>query len=328
MIEKSLQVFIVMALFCLSPILVMAQGGGFASGAENLASGGAEKSATSQNLGGYGSIAVTGEAKISVKPQSLRLVLALTTDGETANDCSTEISTRVQRIREALGALKIAAKEIVEDFIVVKRRYKWDVETKNKRDFLAESEDGFHMQTNLHILCKDETMALAAIDEAFKVGVKEVVSFDYWHNDLDRFKKEALEKALAAAKSKSDILLSVFDERPRVMNVNNRIRVAHPAAQYTSLAIDKSNPNRGYAYADMAKVFAERPVITFYEGDRNFSDVSPKAPNMDPTFSVSATVTLTYESPQQRDELELRRAEIEAKVAKLAAEKTGNDNDK
>ena len=322
MISKSIT-------FCLAVFLsgfaldsIYSQGGGFGGGGfgsnaydASVGLGYNQKGpASSNHLTGNGSIQVSGTAKISVQPEALRLVVALTSKAATANECAADISARIDQIRESMADLKIADKDIVEDFIVVKRSYKWEPKQQNNTKYFAELEDGFRMQTNLHVLCKDEKIALSVINKCFSAGVKEVVSFDYWHADLDQFKKNALSAALDAAKEKGDLLLSVFDERPRVMNVSNNVIVSHPASQYKTLKPYRPDPStRNRNWGKIAEVFAERPDITYYEGNNSFSDISPENPPMHPTISVSATVTLTYESPRQRDDLELRRAEIAAK---------------
>lgn len=316
---RKVNLMLGMLLIGLSQTVAWGQGGGLGGGGFDASFGGGgfgtsynpNRTATSNNLNSDGAIQVSGASKISVKPQALRLVLALTTKGESADDCSQDIATRIKAIRQSLSTINIADKDIVEDFIMVKQSYQWEIKKQDNRDFLVESENGFRMQTNLHILCKNETTALDAIRRAFKQGVKEVVSFDYWHEDLDRYKQEALKKALAAAKSKSEILLSVFDKRPRVMNVGNKISVSHPSSQYKTLVPDKTDSNRVYSYTNVPKVFAEHPSITFYQGDNTYSDDSPPSPPMDPNISVVATVTLTFESPREREFLELRKAEIE-----------------
>ncbi len=303
---------------------IRAQGGGFGAGGGGAAAGVGYQHYNnpgrifSANTGG---LRVSGTAKINVKPQSLRLVLALTNKSETASQCNETIKTRIANIRRGMSELKIDEQDVVEDFIVVNRDYRWELKKQEKSQFLQEFEDGFRMQTNLHILCSNEEIALKAIEKAFANGVSEVVSFDYWHDDLDAYKTQALKKALESAKSKSEILLSVFDETPRVLNVDNSIEVVTPSRQYRSIKVNADNPNHPSKYISYwnsyNKLFIPRPWTTFYAGDEQYSDFSPKTPPMNPMISVVSKVTLTYESPTSKDQLDLQRRKIE----------TGGDDD-
>ena len=302
----------------------LGQGGGFGGGGGGFGGGGAAgvgyqmhnnfAPTSSTHLSGY-QIQVSGTAKVAVKPQALRLVVALTSEAQTASECGQTIKTRIANVRRSLVEMKIKDEDIVEDFIIIKRKYRWEMMKKDDSNYIQEFEDGFRMQTNLHILCPDERAALNAIERSFAAGVSEVVSFDYWNEDLDEYKQEALKQALESAKTKSEILLSVFDEKPKVLNVSNSISTVTPASQYRTVNPDKNDPNHPRHYYhdwnSKYKIFASHPSTTFYEGDKSYADVSTKLPPMNPMIMVHSTVTLTYESPTAREQMDLNRKKIE-----------------
>lgn len=335
---KLLSPYILFALFFLFtfPVHTYSQGfgGGSAAAGVGFARYNPPGPSSSTNLYGYGAIQITGTSKIAIAPQAMRLVVAVTSEAESANACGQSVKATIANIRRTLNDIGITDENIVEDFIEVKPQFKWEPETRKKMSFLVELEDGFRMQSNLHILCKDEEQALAAIDKSFVAGISEVISFDYWHEDLDQFKQDALKQAMAAAKQKATVLLSIFDEKPRVMNVNNSISLSRPVSQYKTILPNKDNPNHpSYRYPNWNgyyKVYTHHPSTTYYAGDNGYADTSPKLPPMNPMLTVTSNVTLTYESPTAKDERELRMAEIKAKgkarVKANGKETTANAN--
>ena len=195
-------------------------------------------------------VAVSGTAELSVKPESLRLVFAVTADEATSQACATSVKESISQIRKAVTDIDVANNNVVEDFIVLDRKYKWELA---KVDFanddgdsdddevaklIREIPDGFRMQTNLHVLCKNEQQALDVMDISFRAGVNDIISFDYWHSNIDSFKKTALENAVTEAKAKAEILLSVFDKKPAVLNVASAAEISYPQNQYVTIAPD------------------------------------------------------------------------------------------
>ena len=269
----------------------------------------------------------TGSAVVTVKPESLRLVFAVTADEETSQSCAASIKTAITNIRDSDVATQIAADDIVEDFINVERKYTWaprDVKVKNAGDvgegerdeddddtarFLLEIPDGFRMQTNLHVLCKDEQQALDVMDVAFKAGVNDIISFDYWHSGIDKYKKEVLKLAIEEAKAKADILLTVFDEKPQLLNIRSEEKISYPENLYRTIKPDSTNlmSDVPRSWRDYARIRSFRPKITFYAGAKGYHDRSPVRPAMHPEIAVSSKVTLTYGTPARDETMELER---------------------
>ena len=172
------------------------------------------------------------------------------------------------------------------------------------------------MQTNLHVLCKDEQQALDVMDAAFEAGVNDIISFDYWHSDIDKYKKEALKLAIEEAKAKANILLSVFDEKPKLLNVHSGSTILYPETLYRTIDNDAKNsmPSVPYSWRDYPKVSAFRPKVTFYTGSKGYRDRSPIRPAMHPEIAVSSTVTLTYGTPARDQRMELERQKINSET--------------
>ena len=276
-------------------------------------------------------LAVSGTALLSVKPESLRLVFGVTADEETSQACAATVKKAISAIRKGAAGIDIAAESVVEDFIIVEPTHQWElIKVKFKSEFekgedekddgiaklVRETPSGFRMQTNLHVLCKDEQQALEVMNIAFDAGVNDIISFDYWHSDIDKHKKEALKKAVEQAKLKAEILLAVFDEKPSLLNVSSSGYISYPQEHYQTIEPDLTAAQKSvpYSWRDYGVIRAFRPRITFYAGSKEYADLSPTGPGMTPQISVSSTVTLTYGSPARDESLELTRLSIEAEA--------------
>ena len=317
----------------------LAQGGGM--GAGGAGAGAAYNAYQNQNnfrnnyWGNYVQtdfITVEGSAIRSLKPESLRLVFAVTAQEKTSLECTTKVHTTIKQIRSNILNIGIDKKDVVEDFIVIVPSYLWKLETydnsgkweKSKQtQYLREHPDGFRMQTNLHVQCKDEQQALKVMEFAFREGVTEIVSFDYWHSNLDQIKKDVLKSALEEAKEKSSTLLSVFDEKPQILNVANSIEVKFPEALYKTITPTPANaqdllPNNWHSYLRIA---ANRPLTTFYAGPKEYEDSSRLSPTMNPEISVHSKVTLTYGSPSWKEGIEIQKLKANSEASNSKSEK-------
>lgn len=323
-------------LFSLLTILLLASGSLYGQGGGGAAYSGQNSSEPQSQFATANHsqlVAVSGTAVLSIKPESLRLVFAINANEETSQACAASVKKAINEIRVGAAKIKVSDEDIVEDFIVVEQKFKWelrkikfknenedqDLDDKDNRSsdtdmekVVQELPDGFRMQTNLHVLCKDERQALDVMDIAFKAGVNDIISFDYWHSDIDSYKKDALKKAIQEAKSKAEILLGVFEKKPKLLNIESSETTSYPESLYKTIERSHSDANSRlpYSWRDYSKIRAIRPMITFYEGSKDYSDLSPKRPSMHPEIAVSSTVTLTYGSPAREESLELEKLKI------------------
>jgi hypothetical protein len=157
------------------------------------------------------------------------------------------------------------------------------------------------MQSNLHLLVKTEPDAMAAINLAFQQGVTDIVTFDYWSSELDAQKAKVREMAIAAAQEKAKTLLAVFDDRPKVINVQENTAVLYPHSLYQTYEnILEERVEYNNAWRDKPAIKAYRPKMTFFQGLQSHSDKRPSTPAMRPEISVVSTVRIYYQSPADR----------------------------
>ena len=215
-------------------------------------------------------------AELRTPPTEIRIVLAVTTDGEAAKDCQASIRQSMDKLRDAWSEAGVNSDNVVEDFIAVLPRFEWNIEQRGGVDVGVERKSGYRMQTNLHVAVPDDQRAQAALAAAFEHGVTDIIAFDYFSDDLDELKVQALAQALEAARNKADFLLGeLLGGLPPVINVQEQTTVHPPETQYQSFtnAIDQEvtpAPRR-----DVPLFRAGRPRNTYYRGLSTNSDIQP-----------------------------------------------------
>lgn len=246
-----------------------------------------------------GYIAIEGRAEVRVRPTDVRMVVAVTSEAETAQQCQQSIDATIQRLKEAWVKMGIGPEKIVVDFIAVLPRYQWTAEQHGSTEVQVEKKVGYRMQTNVHLAAKGEAEARAALNRALEQGITDIIAFDYWSKDLDEVKVKAREQALKAARGKADVLLgALFADRPPAINVQEHTTVQYPESLYHSFTnVARDEMISGFFRRDVPSIQAYRPRNTYYRGLYSDGDVQPRDLPMNPEISVVSTVRLYFRSP-------------------------------
>jgi uncharacterized protein YggE len=243
-------------------------------------------------------IAIDGRAENRVQPTEIRIVLAVTGEAETPQQCKQAIDATIERLKAAWSKMGIGQERIVVDFIAVLPRYEWFPEKHGNNDVEIEKKVGYRMQSNVHVAAKGEVEARAVLSKALELGIADVIAFDYWSKDLDDVKTNVREQALKAARGKADSLLALFPARPPLINVQERTTVEYPESLYHSFTnVLQTEVDAGYFRRDVPFIRAYRPKNTYYRGLYVDSDVQPRELPMNPEISVISTVRLYFKSP-------------------------------
>ena len=276
---------------------------GSRGGAEML-SGAGSNPVTSTNLPVLGRevvesfIAIDGRAEVRLPPTEIRIVLAVTSEGKTAQECQTAIDAAIAQLKTVWSRMGIPAEKIVEDFIAILPVYEWSIEERSGVDVGVEKSAGFRMQTNIHVAVPDDSTAARALNAAFAQEVTDIIAFDYWSKELDKIKVEARKQAVKAAREKADLLLTaLFDTAPPVINVQEETTVVYPESLYQSFTntYEQDVSMSGWR-RDIPFIRAYRPRNTYYRGLDFDGDVrAPELP-LRPEISVVSTVRLYFES--------------------------------
>jgi uncharacterized protein YggE len=244
-----------------------------------------------------GFIAIDGRAEIRVRPTGIRIVLAVTSEGQTALECQTTIEETMRELKTSWSEIGIPGQNIVEDFIAVLPLYEWNLENRGNREIGVEKRAGFRMQTNVHLAVVNDAVAAKAFTAAFKHGVTDIIAFDYWSKELDEIKVQARAQAVKAARDKSELLFAaLFDEPPSLINVQEATEVHYPKSLYSSFVNayeqDVTRPWR----RDMPFIRAYRARNTYYRGLDFDGEFQSRELPMRPEISVVSTVRLYFES--------------------------------
>ena len=291
-----------------------AQFGGSRSGAEQGQSDGqpgfSNLSAVSSPEVVQGYIIVDGTVELRVAPTSIRIVVAVTSESNSPEDCRAEVEAKILALRTGWTNLGILPTDIVDDFIAVLPRYQFNLEDQQGVKTAVENKSGYFMQSNLHISVKDDQQSLAAIRVAFANGVSDIIAFDYWNDQIEELKKQARLSAVESAKEKSDVLLAVFDKRPQLINISESSKVIFPESLYKSFtnSQDENFYSNGNRWQDVPVIRTFRPKNTYYRGYFSNGDRLPKTSSMKSEISVVSTVRLYFESPIAQDYLKLKQS--------------------
>lgn len=243
-------------------------------------------------------ITIDGSAEVRVRPTQIRVVLAITSEADTAQLCHQVVNEQIADLRAAWKKLELGGESVVEDFIAVLPRYEWQEGKRDGRDVLLETKTGYRMQTNLHLAVANESAAQAALGAAFEQGVTDIIAFDYGNEDLDAVKEQARAAALKAAKAKSEMLLGAVlkDELP-IINLQEQTTVHYPESLYASfINVDNQEVSSGWRDG-LPRIHAHRPKNTYYRGLTQSGDIQPRELPMHAEITVVSTVRLYFASP-------------------------------
>ena len=244
-------------------------------------------------------IALDGRAETRVRPSEIRIVLAVTAEAETAEKCQQAIAATVESLKQAWSKMKISPENIVVDFIAVLPCYNWSLEKRDKVEVGIEKKSGYRMQSNVHLAVPNGSQAEAALDQAFVLGITDIIAFDYWSRDLDEVKVKVRREALKAARAKAeDLLVPLFSEKPPIINVQEKTTVRYPESLYASFRASEEAVIEDFR-RNVPRIRAYRPRNTYYRGLSSDGDIQPRELPMRPEISVVSTVRLYFKSPAE-----------------------------
>ena len=238
-------------------------------------------------------ITVNGSAEIRLLPEKLRLVIAVTKEGESAAECRNTVDASIAATTQSWKTqLGVSENDVVEDFISILPIH--DVgDTISRRDVIPFKPSGYRMQKNLHVSLKDDQQAIKAIGIAFEHGNANVVTFQYWHSKLDETKKQVMAEALANAREKSKVLLSIFEVQPKPINIDETTQIFNPESlyqTYSNILLNKGpHWNQG----------SQTAKLSFLRGLQADMDSIAKEMLMRPEIVIASRVSLYFQSPAQ-----------------------------
>ena len=249
-------------------------------------------------------ITIEGKAETRVEPTAIRIVLALMVEEKDASGCQAACRKLEEAFLKALADLGITGDAVAPDFISILPIYEWQIETREGKSVAVETRSGFRIQSNVHVRVETDEQARTVLAAAFKLGISNIIAFDYWNKEIDRHKTEARKQALRVAKEKANLLLTAFfEDPPPPVNLHESTRVVYPRSLYHSFentyAQELTIPWSGDR---MPRLKAARPKNTYYRGLFEETDVQGEGLPLRPQISVVSTVRLYYVAPMPEKE--------------------------
>lgn len=149
-------------------------------------------------------ITVTGEAVIYVKPDKILISLGIETWDIDINQVKQKNNDILKKTISAMKQLGIPEKEIQTDHLSIEPRWKTDY---RKEDFI-----GYFVRNNLIVTIYDINKTEEVVSRAFISGVNYLHDVDFQTTELKKYREEARELALKAAKEKAEKMAGVLGQ--------------------------------------------------------------------------------------------------------------------
>ena len=143
------------------------------------------------------SIQVSGVAVVNVMPDRALIKLGVQSNGRSAKEAQAKNSATINNVTKALKALGIEAKDISTDWYVIEPIYK---------DYDSLYIEGYRIHNIIEITIRDVSKTNDAIVAAFQAGANQVVDVQFYTSELRKYRDQAREAAMKAAKEKADAL--------------------------------------------------------------------------------------------------------------------------
>ena len=145
------------------------------------------------------SVQVSGVAVVNVTPDRALIKLGVQSNGKSAKEAQTKNSATIKQVVKALKSLGIEEKDIATDWYTVEPLYE---------DYDSLRIKGYRIHNIVEVTMRDVTKSNDAIVAAFQAGANQVVDVQFYTSELRKYRDQAREAAMKAAREKADALSS------------------------------------------------------------------------------------------------------------------------
>ncbi|HEX2993454.1 MAG TPA: SIMPL domain-containing protein [Anaerolineales bacterium] len=158
------------------------------------------------------SINVTGTAVVNVVPDRALIQLGVQSNGRTPKEVQARNTAMISRVVKALKGMGVEARDISTDRYVIQPLYEdWD----------SLRIKGYRIFNVISITMRDVDKTSEAIAAAFQAGANQVVNVEFYTSDLRKYRDQAREMAMTAAREKAgDLAKAAGSETGCVLNIN------------------------------------------------------------------------------------------------------------
>lgn len=202
------------------------------------------------------SFTVSGEGKVTLKPDLATVNLGVQASGLTVKQAQDQINVTINQVSANIKKLRVDEKDIQTSSYNISPTYDYQSGTQKIT--------GYSAGTNLVVKVRDLNKINTVIDEATKAGANQVYGISFDVDDKTKAENEARQKAVVEAKNK-----------------------AAEAARIASFSLGKIiNYSESFGGAP-------RPIPLMAQAERQAAD---KSTNLEPGSSeITVTVNLSYE---------------------------------
>jgi uncharacterized protein YggE len=143
------------------------------------------------------SVQVSGAATINVSPDRALIQLGVQSNSSTPEAVEAINSASIQGVINAVRALGVEAKDIATDWYVIQPVYE---------DYDSLYIKGYHINNMVAITVRDVSKTSKVIAAALQAGANQVVNVDLYTSELRKYRDQARELAMKAAKEKAQAL--------------------------------------------------------------------------------------------------------------------------
>jgi uncharacterized protein YggE len=145
------------------------------------------------------SIQVSGVAVVNVMPDRALIKLGVQSNGTSAKEAQAKNSATINAVTKALKALGIESKDISTDWYTIEPIY---------RDYDSLYIEGYRIHNTIEITIRDVSKTNNAMVTAFQAGANQVIDVQFYTSELRKYRDQAREAAMKAAREKADALTS------------------------------------------------------------------------------------------------------------------------
>jgi len=157
-------------------------------------------------------VQVTGSAMINVTPDRALIQLGVQSNGATPDEVQTANSLAIQKVIKALLAQGVEAKDIATDMYVIEPVYE---------NYDSLYIKGYRINNIVAITLRDVKKTSLILATALNAGANQVINVEFFTSELRKYRDQAREQAMKAAKDKAQALAAAAEaEAGCVLNIN------------------------------------------------------------------------------------------------------------
>ena len=142
-------------------------------------------------------VQVTGAATVNVTPDRALILLGVQSNGATPESVQAANSLAIQKVIKALIAQGVAAKDIATDIYVVEPVYE---------DYDSLYIKGYRINNVVAVTLREVSKTSHILVAALGAGANQVVSVEFYTSELRKYRDQARELAMKAAREKAQAL--------------------------------------------------------------------------------------------------------------------------